>query len=141
MNPFPHVKLIGCIPDDSSCYITDTINQIEVFSSYDARLVWAILNSDLISWYVYSFIYGKAIRTMHFDAVATDRIPIIFPENEGLVVQLVEELIAPDTTADRAAELEKTLNLLVYKTYGVRYEEIGLIDPCISLTEHEYYSL
>ena len=141
MNPFPHVKLIGCIPDDSSCYITDTINQIEVFSSYDARLVWAILNSDLISWYVYSFIYGKAIRTMHFDAVATDRIPIIFPENEGLVVQLVEELIAPDTSADRAAELEKTLNLLVYKTYGVRYEEIGLIDPCISLTEHEYYSL
>lgn len=43
--------------------------------SYLCLAVLGILNSKLISWYVYRFIFGKAIRTMHFDNAVTERIP------------------------------------------------------------------
>ena len=36
----------------------------------------ALLHSKLINWYVYRFIYAKAIRTIHFDAPASDKIPV-----------------------------------------------------------------
>ncbi len=138
MNPFPHVKLIGCIPNDSGCYITDTINQIELCPEYDRRVMWAILNSKLISWYVYSFIYGKAIRTMHFDAVATDRIPLIFPPNENVVIEIVDELLTDGISSERWDYLSNYLDLLIYKTYSVSYKETKLVDPCLSITQKEY---
>ena len=31
------------------------------------KFIVALLNCKLLSWYVYRFIYGKAIRTMRFD--------------------------------------------------------------------------
>ncbi len=37
---------------------------------------WIILNSKLINWYAYRFIFGKAVRTMHFCNPTTSKIPI-----------------------------------------------------------------
>ena len=84
-NPTNHIKIITCITD-KNYLILDTINQItindkEVISKY---YLWAILNSKLINWYVYRFIYGKAIRTMHFDNPVTSRIPFVDTKKSAL---------------------------------------------------------
>ncbi len=75
-NPVDHIKITACLPSSNDYKIVDTINQITVNKEFDFRIIWYLLNSNLINWYVYRFILGKAIRTMHFDNVVTERIPI-----------------------------------------------------------------
>jgi adenine-specific DNA-methyltransferase len=79
-NPVDHIKIICCIPDKPDFAILDTINQLSIIDkNYSPQLIWSILNSKVVNWYAYRFIFGKAIRTMHFDNAVTDRIPI--PKN------------------------------------------------------------
>ena len=86
------------LPKSKKVYLLDTINQI-IFSRIEAKFMWAILNSVLINWYVYRFIFAKAIRTMHFDSPITKRIPIpkITKSNQKIVdkiIALVDEILA-----------------------------------------------
>ncbi len=100
-NPKPHIKITACLPDNFSYKIVDTINQIVVNANYSNKLIWIILNSKLINWYSYRFIFGKAIRTMHFDSPVTSKIPIKeipkeaqqpFIEKANLMLSLNKEL-------------------------------------------------
>lgn len=77
-NPIEHIKITACIPEfNKKMVIVDTINQITLQPEINQKYIWCILNSKLINWYAYSFIYGKAIRTMQFDNPVTQRIPVI----------------------------------------------------------------
>jgi len=88
-NPVEHIKIISCVPKDNNWAILDTINQITVNSDiYNNDFVCALLNSKIINWYSFRFIYGKAIRTMHFDNAITERIPV--PE---ITIEEFNELI------------------------------------------------
>ena len=75
-NPKDHIKITACYPLENEFAIVDTINQLTFKRPFDSKVFWLILNSNLINWYSYRFIYAKAIRTMHFDNAITDRIPI-----------------------------------------------------------------
>ena len=132
-NPTPHIKIIAMIPSQD-ILLLDTINQL-VFENIEARLMWALLNSKLLNWYVYRFIFAKAIRTMHFDSPVSNKIPIpkIDSTNQSIadkIIALVEEILekkkhdsATDTTA-----LESQINKLVYTLYNLTDEEIELIE-------------
>jgi len=85
--PTDHIKITACIPQDMDYLIVDNINQITINASYPNYLVWALLNSNLINWYCYRFIYGKAIRTMRFDNPVTSRIPL--PNLGGNLVEIL----------------------------------------------------
>ena len=85
--PTDHIKITACIPQYNDYLIVDNINQITVNAPYSNYFVWALLNSDLINWYCYRFIYGKAIRTMRFDNPVTSRIPL--PRLEGELVEII----------------------------------------------------
>ncbi len=45
----------------------------------------------------------------------------------------MRELRNPDTSA-----LEKEIDLLVYKLYGLTYEEVKIVEPAFALSEEEY---
>lgn len=79
-NPVEHVKIIaveGNHHPDRTTVLLDTVNQIQILNDqYNSTLIKELLNSKLINWYCYRFIFGKAIRTMHFDNAVTSRIPI-----------------------------------------------------------------
>lgn len=76
-NPYPHIKIIATIPKSKDeIIILDTINQLSIKEDFDNRYILSLINSNLLSWYVYRFIFGLAIRTMHFDNAITERIPI-----------------------------------------------------------------
>lgn len=134
--PYDQIKIIACIPNVDDCVLTDTINQITVKESkYSQQIVWIILNSKLLNWFVYYFIFGKAIRTMHFDNAVTDRIPIpsITPVNQDIVNQ-IENLVDQILTAKKlnpnadTAQLEKQIDQLVYQLYDLTEEEIAIIE-------------
>ena len=75
-NPSNHIKIIACIPNKENILLLDTINQLTIQPDYSNYYIWCLLNSTLVNWYVYRFIFAKAIRTMHFDSTVTSRIPI-----------------------------------------------------------------
>lgn len=131
--PFDHIKITACIPSQDNCVITDTINQISITDdSYSQEFVWSLLNSKLINWYAYRFIFGKAIRTMHFDSPVTSRIPIpkVTTVQQTEIAEIVDEIIEAkkrDATAD-TKELERKIDCLVYQLYGLTKEEIAIVE-------------
>jgi hypothetical protein len=78
MRPRGHLKIIATIaPAGFSGAILDTVNQLRCRAcGHDPAFFLALLNSRLVSWYVYRFIVGKAVRTIHFDSPVTSRIPM-----------------------------------------------------------------
>ena len=67
MNPTPHIKIIAMpssILDNKDEYILlNTVNQLENISNLDTKFILAILNSKLISWYVYIFSFFTVGKT------------------------------------------------------------------------------
>lgn len=140
-NPYPHVKLIGCMSPNKKCYIVDTVNQLVLNHQYSKEYIWGILNSKLISWYAYCFIYGKAIRTMHFDSVATDRIPIKNSKHTDDLETCVRDIHHNVKKGLPITLLENKLDMLVYKIYGLKYEQCKIVDPMLTFTQDDYDAL
>jgi len=138
--PTDHIKIIGCLSDTNSDFaITDTINQISIKDEkYPPEVVWAIFSSTLINWYVYLFIYGKAIRTMHFDNSATDRIPIPRVSENNLLIKRVENIHSLKRKNQNSENLVKEVDELVYKLYDLTYNEVKIVDKDFWLSEENY---
>lgn len=132
--PYPHLKIIStCIDAYQGFRILDTINQLTITNlNYSNKFCSAILNSKLMSWYAYLFIFGKAIRTMHFDSVVTNRIPIPLatPQQQRPIIVLVDKILAAkrkDADAD-TLEWEQEIDRLVYELYGLTADEIAVVE-------------
>ncbi|WP_157143654.1 Eco57I restriction-modification methylase domain-containing protein [Brachyspira pilosicoli] len=129
--------------------IVDTINQLSNNSNLSSRFISAILNSKLISWYTYSFIYARAIMTMQFDNPVTSRIPMpvidlsnsSHKEVHDKIVVLVDNIIELNKKVNteknpnslnminrQILACEKQLNVLIYKLYDLSEDEINIID-------------
>lgn len=112
MNPVPHIKIIAMpssILDNKDKYIlVDKVNQLENISSLDTRFILAIINSKLISWYSYRFIFGLAIRTVQFDNPTTSRIPMPVIDLSNSSHKEVHDKIV--VLVDNIIELNKKLN-------------------------------
>ena len=131
-NPIDHIQITASIPEKNNYILVDTINQIVLKECVSPYFIWAILHSTFINWYVYLFVFAKAIRTMHFDNALTSRIPI--PKNFVNKQQLFTDLVAQILVAkkqDPAADtstLEKEIDQLVYQLYGLTEEEIKIVE-------------
>ena len=153
MNPTPHIKIIAMpssILDNKDEYILlNTVNQLENISNLDTKFILAILNSKLISWYAYRFIYSKAIMTMQFDNPTTSRIPMPSvdltkksdKEVHDKLVKLVDNIIAinkklvgennPNTKEileRQVRALDGEIDRLVYGLYQLTEEEINIVE-------------
>ncbi|MBM2815444.1 MAG: hypothetical protein HW421_2206 [Ignavibacteria bacterium] len=147
-NPKDHIEIIATSFNSKKHIILDTVNQLENKSEYHKYYILGILNSKLMNWYVYRFIYAKAIRTMHFDSPITSRVP--YPKLSLLnksekskhdrMVELVERMLklhkdrASASEFDRKhieqyiARTDKEIDSLVYELYGLTEEEIRIVE-------------
>jgi len=145
-------KIIASLPNNNiikNYIILDTINQLINKSELSSKFILGIINSKLISWFVYMFIFGKAIMTMHFDGPVTKRIP--FPNIDfnnpsdvkmhDEMVRLVERMMDlkkryHDTTDERLRQqldhaikaTDEQIDQLVYKLYNLTDEEIRIVE-------------
>ncbi|TXJ25668.1 hypothetical protein EPJ73_06055, partial [Brachyspira aalborgi] len=151
--PKPSIA-IRAIPSDiinslNKYILVDTINQLSNRSEYSTYFILSILNSKLISWYAYRFIYSKAIMTMQFDNPTTSRIPMPSvdltkksdKEVHDKLVKLVDSIIAinkkwvgennPNTKEileRQVRALDGEIDRLVYGLYGLSDNEIRIIE-------------
>jgi adenine-specific DNA-methyltransferase len=132
-NPIDHIQITASIPDNNKFILVDTINQINLKQDFSPLLIWALLHSNFINWYVYRFVFAKAIRTMQFDNPTTSRLPIpleIDIDNQEDIIDLVTQILElkkANPTADTQA-LEQEIDKLVYELYGLTTEEIRLVE-------------
>ena len=97
--------IIRAIPSElvntNEYILLDTVNQLSNKSNLSIYYILGLLNSKLISWYTFKFIYGNAVMTMHFDSVVTAKIPIPYIdlndkntiENYNNMIELVKTRI------------------------------------------------
>jgi len=151
-NPIDHIEIIATVLPDSlrpKIVILDTVNQLAVKEPWSSEFVLGLINSKLINWFVYRFIYARAIRTMHFDSPVTARIPLprLSLESEAdkqlhdklsdLVVQAIEAKARwKNTLSDREAvygtrrlsSLLSHIDSLVYSLYALNDAEIHAVE-------------
>ncbi|KKT82287.1 MAG: Type I restriction-modification system methyltransferase subunit, partial [Candidatus Yanofskybacteria bacterium GW2011_GWA2_44_9] len=143
-NPIDHIKITACVPENKNYIIVDTINQIALNDDIDQYVIWYLLNSKLISWYAYRFIFGKAIRTMQFDNPTTARLPIPenIKDNQTALAKPIKELLKigqelqnTSVNTDKWHSLkneiekaEKQIDEAIYKLYGLTDDEIKTIE-------------
>jgi hypothetical protein len=72
--PAPHIRLIGAVAKPGLAAL-DTVNLLNPVPGLEPHAIAAYLMSNFVAWFVYSCIYNKAIRTMHFDNYFIGRIP------------------------------------------------------------------
>ena len=149
-NPTDHIKITACVVEDEAknIVILDTVNQLSNNSELPSRYLCAILTSKLMNWFVYRFIFAKAIRTMHFDAPVSDRIPVPDANKDTNLKSKAEqiarlhqdrqsaqkELISAQTEAQtrraeaKIASQDRRIDALVYEIYGLTDAEIALVE-------------
>ncbi|MBX9790453.1 MAG: N-6 DNA methylase [Pirellulales bacterium] len=74
--PRPHLRLIGTWHAGGVATLDTVNNLVARRGDVDLWAMLALLHSKLVNWYVYTFVYNRAVRTMHFDQCFLDKIPL-----------------------------------------------------------------
>jgi type I restriction-modification system DNA methylase subunit len=137
-SPKPHIKIMATIDRSEKWINVNTVTNISD-SEYQLEYLCGILNSRLISWYAYDFIYNRSIRTMHFRNGYADQLPISCinqndPEYESLYSQMVDKVSRLITVNEQKsiseieiAELDRQIEGLVYQLYGITEDDIKFL--------------
>ncbi|MCZ7399413.1 MAG: hypothetical protein O8C62_06995 [Candidatus Methanoperedens sp.] len=130
-NPRPHIIITSTL-DKKGVLNLDTVeNTVLTDNDYSLEFVTCLLNSKLISWYAYRYIFAKAIRTMHLDDYYLGKIPL--PKNakkldefKTLYNELEKAQKQQDTFKVEMKEYE--INSLIYALYDLNKTEIYSIE-------------
>lgn len=132
-NPVDHIKIMATVPSNDNIVILDTVNQLHV-NRIDPLYVLGLLNSKLINWYVYRFIFTKAIRNMRIDNPTTSRIPIRVG-NQHDVVTIVNQLLTLHANkpfpSPQIKLLESKLNHSFYDIFDLSDTEIDIVESAM----------
>ena len=137
--PDEHIIMMATIDTEGVISLGSVGNIFVTNSSYTLEYLTALLNSKLISWYAYRFIYGKAIRTMRFDNYHLAKVPLIkLPNsNQSPFINLVNQILFITKSEDyifnsskqtKVKEYEHQIDQMVYKLYGLTPEEIEIVE-------------
>ena len=109
-NPKPHIKIIATSDQTGDILsLATVVNTVLTDKNFTPIFVSAILNSALINWYAYKFIFCSAVRTMNFDNYYVGKIPIPIAtvEEQRPIIELAEQIMAAkqeNPKADRPTE-------------------------------------
>lgn len=122
----------------NACFTNKTIlndrNSMNIiYISIEPRLLLAVLNSKLISyWFIHKF--GKLQRgtfpQFKVNELAIFPIPKHFDNNKKPIIKLVDEILEIKEKNPQAdtSKLESEIDLLVYELYGLTEEEIKIVE-------------
>jgi len=149
--PSDHIILMSTLDEDSILTLDTVENTVLTDNRFRLGFIVGLLNSKLWSWYAYSFIFSKAIRTMDFDDYYLGKFPLPSidfdnPAEKKLhddLVALVNKMLElnkklkalPHFEAEHRQALEKeiehidkTIDSLVYKLYDLTGDEIEIVE-------------
>lgn len=110
--------------------------------STDSKYTLGLINSKFMN-FIYSFINperGEALAQVKKKHVELLPIKTSMPSQQQPIIDLVDKILAAkkaDPRADTGA-WEAEIDFLVYKLYGVSYDEVLVVDPGTPITREEY---
>jgi hypothetical protein len=141
-NPIPHIQIM-IFYDDEGRLFNDTCVEIKAINkNLHIKFLLAYLQSAFCSWYAYNFVYNRAVRTMHFINYYVTQIPIPkqvldMPKLQQPFITFVDRIIAITKDEDylqnsskqaQVKALEREIDQLVYKLYGLTDEEVKIVE-------------
>lgn len=120
-------------------FCTKPRKEMEVLSQdMDLRFLLGVLNSTYASVLLNDLRGGDYhIYPEHIRSIA---IPPAASSEQATIIDLVDRILAvkqADPQADTSAD-ERVIDMLVYKLYGLTYDEVKIVDPETDITEEEY---
>ncbi|MFX0093488.1 MAG: Eco57I restriction-modification methylase domain-containing protein [Candidatus Hodarchaeota archaeon] len=140
--PQPHIIMMATL--DTEGLITQ--NTVENTKIIDNRVsddfVLCLINSRLMNWYAYHFIFSDAIRSMAYTQNSLSFMPLPNPRKwHQLNAQLkdypqrINRLIKTSAKKFEIIQLEREMNDIIYTAYDLTSEEINLINAEFEKTE------
>ena len=117
-------------------YCANSVNYcLFIEDKINTRYALALLNSKLLN-----FIFKLQSTNSNVNGYEVDNLPIAISSKQEKFVELVNSILhskQADPTAD-TSEQERAIDLMVYKLYGLTYDEVKIVDPETTITEEEY---
>ena len=117
-------------------YCANSVNYcLFVEGKFSTRYALALLNSKLLN-----YVFKLQSTNSNVNGYEVDNLPIAISSKQERFVELVNSILVSkqaDPTAD-TSEQERAIDLLVYKLYGLTYDEVKVVDPETTITEEEY---
>jgi len=142
--PKDHIIIMSALDKEGLLTVDTVENTISTDKKYSLEFLLCLLNSRLISWYAYRYIFSKAIRTMDLDSHYLGRIPLPNARVENSVfMNLVDKMLSfnkrlseiGDKLTDERAKIEEEIKKtdaeideLVYEIYGITEAERKIIE-------------
>ena len=124
-------KILECYYDVGE-YLAGKSTTI-VYGCDHLKYIIAILNSKLMTYYYQTFFNSMSLAGGFYriGAPQIKTLPIAFP-NKDSIINTIEELVDTIIEAKRScsdtAMIEKEIDTIVYKIYGLTDEEIGIVE-------------
>lgn len=138
-----HIKLTATL-DEEGLFSFNTVTNIFITdNSFDIKFILGLLNSNIIQYYTYKFIYNNAIRSMDFYRVYAERIPVpkVSLEDQQKIVKIVDKLLEVSESLSKPGNLEekqklfnleREMNDLFYLLYGLSHENKGIVEKSLA---------
>lgn len=113
--------------------------------TYSLYTLWGILNSRLATFYHFNH-SPKATKGAFPKILVQDLkefpLPSITSEEKKTITDLVEQILylKKNNQQVNTSDLENQIDLLVYKLYGLTYDEVLIVDSETPITREEYES-
>ena len=114
--------------------------KLKADSNIHYKYLLGILNSQLLSFYHKNNAIPQANGFYRYQAIFINGLPIKITSQQQPIIALVDKILAAkkaDPRADTGAWVTE-IDFLVYKLYGLSYDEVLVVDPGTGITREEY---
>lgn len=145
--PKDHIIIMSALDREGLMNVDTVENTVLTDENYSLEFLLCLLNSKLVSWYAYRYIFSKAIRTMDLDNYYLGKIPLpnikivnsVFIDLANRMLSLKKRL---DETGEKRTdeyakieeEIKKTdseIDGQVYKIYGLTEDEKAIVESSL----------
>jgi type I restriction-modification system DNA methylase subunit len=142
--PKDHIIIMSALDKQGLMNVDTVENTVLTDKNYSLEFLLCLLNSKLVSWYAYRYIFSKAIRTMDLDDYYLGKIPLpnvkidnsVFIELANRMLSLNERLaVLGDRGTDERVRIEEErkktdseIDEQVYRIYGLTEDEKAIIE-------------
>ena len=147
MKPKDHIIIMSALDREGLMNVDTVENTVLTDENYSLEFLLCLLNSKLVSWYAYRYIFSKAIRTMDLDNYYLGKIPLpsikidnsVFIELANRMLSLNERLVVlGDKGTDERVRIDEErkktdseIDEEVYKIYGLTEDEKAIVESSL----------
>ncbi|WP_341199385.1 Eco57I restriction-modification methylase domain-containing protein [Croceibacter atlanticus] len=132
-------KITAALDITNSYVMSSLYNAILINKEIDLKYILGLLNSSLFQFLMNRKTFEKTkgaftkAKIYHYNDL-----PVKISKNQNLIVELVDKIIECKRDLLKTDELEKNLDLIIYKLYNLTHQEVLIVDPEFGLTQGEY---